>query len=261
LEGRTERDTREMDVKRLREKATTLGFSFERGTRRGAGYVLVNDANGDRPLGADYTASLADVEKYLDNHADDLDVEMEFGDDTVDPKPPTTKEIKQALKGHSKADEIERVIDPPSPTKDQRIAEWRREIALLGTVGQRKAYERTLLGLPGGMSEEDAAQYRANSRMAKLEQEAIDAAEALKQKPQFFRVNDDTKISPDDPLFAEKLRWNNVYKNANKLLTRTSISSRRDLDLDAYEEDFYHDHRPPPDDSDSLPPEPGQSGP
>ena len=67
------------DINRLREKASALGFSFHRGTRRGDGYVLVNDTNGDKPLGDSYTASLADIDRHLSNVADDVGIDGRAG--------------------------------------------------------------------------------------------------------------------------------------------------------------------------------------
>jgi hypothetical protein len=150
-------------------------------------------------------------------------------------------------------------LPKPKLTRDERDAQRRRKSALLGTVGQQNAYWLGQAELPGGISKDDAAQYEANSRRAKLEQDAIDAAEAQKQKPQYFRVNDNTKISVDDPLFAEKRRWESVRKKGNEQLNRTNIASRKDINFEEYEQNFYR--RPPPDgDVDALPPEAGQSG-
>jgi hypothetical protein len=253
-----------MDVMKLRGKAAALDFSFTKGPTKFAGYMLVNNANGDRPLGTDYTSSLAEIERYLADYTDSLDVEVELGSDS-EAKPPAPKEIKQALKGNPKAVDIKAIVAEkeglprPKLTKEEREAEKRRESALLGTPGQQKAYQLGQAGLPGGMSPEDAAQYVLNSREAKRKQDEIDSEAARKQKPQYFRVNDNTKISVDDPLFAEKQRRESVHKKADELLRRTSISSRKDIDPEDYEQGFYRKSPSDSDDADALPPE-GQSG-
>lgn len=48
-------------------KAAALGFTFERGTHRGAGYQLTNK-EGEAVLGDGHTAGLKEVNKFLDQH-------------------------------------------------------------------------------------------------------------------------------------------------------------------------------------------------
>lgn len=48
-------------------KAAALGFTFERGTHRGAGYRLTNK-DGEAVFGDGYTAGLKEVNKFLDQH-------------------------------------------------------------------------------------------------------------------------------------------------------------------------------------------------
>jgi hypothetical protein len=48
---------------------------MERGLKKGAGYVLV-DVNGDKPLGTDYTASLDDIDRFLNDFADDAGIDV-----------------------------------------------------------------------------------------------------------------------------------------------------------------------------------------
>jgi hypothetical protein len=104
------------DINRLREKASALGFSFQRGTRKGAGYVLVNDANGDKPLGDTYTASLADIERYLNNFADDAGIDDVEIESVVPRKPqPSQSEIRKSLQGHPNAHKIKKLLEPPPP--------------------------------------------------------------------------------------------------------------------------------------------------
>jgi hypothetical protein len=49
----------------IERRAEILGFTLKTGTRKGSGYVLVNEA-GAKPLGDDYTASLSKVGDYLE---------------------------------------------------------------------------------------------------------------------------------------------------------------------------------------------------
>ena len=55
-----------MGIEDITEKAKALGFSVERGTARGAGYVL-QDADGRIVLGEGFTASLKQIDKHLDD--------------------------------------------------------------------------------------------------------------------------------------------------------------------------------------------------
>jgi hypothetical protein len=110
-----------IDVVKLREKATALGFSFER-LKQGAGYILI-DSNGDKALGADYRASLGDIARYLDNLAADIRVDdVEVGSGNESKPPPTATEIRKSLENRD------------SPTM-QEIHD-RRYSAMLGTAGK-----------------------------------------------------------------------------------------------------------------------------
>jgi hypothetical protein len=216
----------------LAEKAAALGCSFVKGTRRGAGYVLT-DHQGDKPLGDDYTASLADVACYIENLADDTGVDdddVEAGRESIKQATATQMEIKPTL------DEFGKLVLP----KPQTLEEKKRFAALHWTVGTKNAYD--MRGLPGGMSLNEADRLMANARKAQLEQDIADG-----HKP--------------DPAFEEKARQSRVFKEANDRLTRTNIQSRHDYSAEDYENDFYR--RPvfeDDDDGDALPPAEGPSG-
>ena len=110
----------------LRAKASALGFSFERGMKKGAGYVLV-DANGDKPLGTDYTPSLDDIERFLNDFADDAGIDdVETSGNEPSKPPPTAAEIRKSLAGHPDAGEIKKVLQPPP----ERREEQRQRLAL-----------------------------------------------------------------------------------------------------------------------------------
>jgi hypothetical protein len=110
----------------VRAKASALGFSFERGLKKGAGYVLV-DANGDKPLGTDYTASLDDIDRFLNVFADDAGIDdVETSSDAPSRPPPTTAEIEKSLVSNPNAGEIKKILKP----QPARREEQRRRIAL-----------------------------------------------------------------------------------------------------------------------------------
>jgi hypothetical protein len=205
-----------MDIEKLREKAAALGCSFQRGPQKYSGYVLI-DSNGHRPLGDGYTASLADIKQYLDDLSED---DIEAGRETTT-KPLSNMEISKALAQHPEEAQIKRTLEqpidtPPKLTKEERSMQKQRETALYWTPGQRDAYWR--VGLPGGMLPEDAARLSANASQAKLEQDKIDSTAARQQPPQYWRVTDQTKISPDDPLFVEKSRRKRLFQEAAQAL-------------------------------------------
>jgi hypothetical protein len=104
----------------LRAKASSLGFSMERGLKKGAGYVLV-DANGDKPLGTDYTASLDDIERFLNDFADDAGIDdVETSSDEPSKPPPTAAEIRKSLADHPDAGVIKKVLRPPPSTGEEQ---------------------------------------------------------------------------------------------------------------------------------------------
>ena len=110
-----------MDVKQIEAKAAALGYSFERGLRKGAGYVLT-DSHGDKPLGDGYTASLADIARYLNNLLHDLDEpEIESGIAPDETRAPLSDaEIRRSLRGHDNANKINDVLESTSDFEVKR---------------------------------------------------------------------------------------------------------------------------------------------
>jgi hypothetical protein len=220
-----------MDISQLRQRASALGFSFERGLKKGAGYVLVN-ANGDRPLGTNYSASLADIEKYLDDHADDLDVDVEVTGEESKP-PPTSAETRKSLGGHANANEIKEVLTPPPSTRQEQ----RDRIALDGLLSMG-TNARSAMAFDQS-SEAEKEKYRANLQAALAKEEKAKAAKLPKPTLPLR----ETGLNSDHPLAAEKARQGRVFQNANRQL-KTNIGSLRDYNSDYYREEAFYNGLP-----------------
>jgi hypothetical protein len=115
------------NITSLRAKATELGFSFKKGAGQFAGYVLTNERHDDideKPLGSDFSASLADIADFLEDFADDIaagkvkpsddddaEPEVETGANGVPKiKPPSPQKLAAALRGHADASEIKAMM-------------------------------------------------------------------------------------------------------------------------------------------------------
>jgi hypothetical protein len=62
-----------LDVTKLDQQAAELGFSYRQGSKRGAGYNVIDDISGDTVLGDDdFTAPLKAVKEYFDTIAKQL---------------------------------------------------------------------------------------------------------------------------------------------------------------------------------------------
>jgi hypothetical protein len=140
-----------MDIKQLRDKATTLGFTFDKHPiKRGSGYVLI-DPDGNKPLGDDYTASLSDIARHLETFAHDDDIEGGISEPN---KPPSSAAIKKAIAGHNDASAVKEALKPLPPItgleiegKASSIEERRRRMALDGLLAvtngpQRMAFDK-----------------------------------------------------------------------------------------------------------------------
>jgi hypothetical protein len=221
-----------MEINQLRQRASALGFSFERGLKKGAGYVLV-DANGDRPLGTDYSASLLGIEKYLDDYADDVDVEVETGEESK--PPPTPAEIRKSLGGHANVSEIKEVLTPPPSTRQEQ----RDRIALDGllSMGNNARSAMAFDQLP----EAEKEKYRANLRAALAKEEKAKAAKLPKPTMPLR----ETGLNSDHPLPAEKARHGRVFQEANRRL-KTNLGSLRDYNSDYYREEAFYNGLPSP---------------
>jgi hypothetical protein len=56
----------------VEDKALALEFGIERGLHKGAGYQLRNSSSGGVAIGDGYTASLKQLDKFLDEHLKDM---------------------------------------------------------------------------------------------------------------------------------------------------------------------------------------------
>ena len=204
-----------MDISRLRAKAAALGFSFERGVKNGAGYVLINDA-GDKPLGHGYTASLADIDGYLDSFADDAGIDdVEIGSSGPSRPPLTKAEEWKALQDHPNADKIEKVLEPPASTRQEQRARIAldRLVSIGMDVRSSMAFDH--------LSETEKQQHYANVRAARLEEERIKAAKLPKKEVPLRTIG----LDWDTPLRQEEARRGRVHQKADRQLFRTNQRS------------------------------------
>jgi hypothetical protein len=219
-----------ISLTQLKEKAAELLCFFERGQRRGAGYVLV-DPDGNKPLGDDYTASLRDIERWLSDRASSADALDGAPDDIDDGEivadkpehklahvaPPTPQQIHDALQGHENADAIRAVLKPaPLPTWTE--SKWDRDRRNSAIMGPREGWRSDLL-----MSEEEKAAKTARAQAAMAEVDPIEAAKAASY-PKFSRRDYGDKVSVDDLAFEEKRRQNNVRRRAERQFSQTNRS-------------------------------------
>ena len=121
------------NINSLRAKATELGFSFKKGAGQFAGYVLTNERHDDideKPLGSDFSASLPDIEDFLEDFAGDIsagrvkpsdepddEAEVETSADVAKVKPPSPQKLTAALRGHDHAAEIKALTKAPQQNK------------------------------------------------------------------------------------------------------------------------------------------------
>jgi hypothetical protein len=121
----------------LEETARELGFKISKLPKRGSGYVLKNTCHDDIdefPLGDDFSASLSDVEDYLERRAADIaagrvkpsndadaEPEVETSIDLAKLKPASPAAMHKSLGGHENASEIKPLVGnakaaTPKPT-------------------------------------------------------------------------------------------------------------------------------------------------
>jgi hypothetical protein len=213
-------------LNRVRTKASALGFSIERGLKKGAGYVLV-DANSDRPLGTDYTASLADIERFLNDFADDAGIDdVETGSDEPSKPPPTKAEVRKSLTGHPGAGEIKKVLEPPPSTGEEQRQRMALDHLVLtaATARSAMAFEQ--------LSEADKDEFYAKLRAAIEDDEKRKAAKL----PTPVLPIRDVGINPDHPLAQERARRGRAFHGADQQL-RTNLASLKDYDSADYRYD------------------------
>jgi hypothetical protein len=61
-----------LDDTKLDQIAKELGYSYRRGAKPGAGYIVIDAISGETPLGDDYTTPLKAVKEYFDTIAKQL---------------------------------------------------------------------------------------------------------------------------------------------------------------------------------------------
>jgi hypothetical protein len=210
----------------LRAKASALGFSMERGLKKGAGYVLV-DVNGDKPLGTDYTASLDDIDRFLNDFADDAGIDVAETSRAEPIKPPPTKaEIRKSLANHPDAGEIKKVLEPPLSTGEEQ----RQRLALdhlvltAATARSAMAFEQ--------LSEAEKEEFYAKLRAAIADEEKRKTAKLPTSVTPIREIG----INPDHPLAQERARQGRAFHAADQQL-RTNLASLKDYDSADYRYD------------------------
>jgi hypothetical protein len=191
-------------LNRVRAKASALGFSFERGLKKCAGYVLV-DVNGDKPLGTDYTASLDDIDRFLNDFADDAGIDVVETSSGEPSKPPPTKvEIRKSLADHPDAGGIKKVLEPPPSTREEQ----RQRLALDHLVGTG-ATARSAMAFEQ-LSEAEKEEFYAKLRAAIEDEEKRKAAKL----PAPVTPIRDIGINPDHPFAKERARQGRAFHAA-----------------------------------------------
>jgi hypothetical protein len=201
-----------VNITALQEQATLLGFSFAKGPGKFSGYVLINDATGEQPLGADYSASLADIDKYLSSHRTDSDIdELESG---IASKPIPARQIKKAndilLHKQTKGGVHNRL--------------------LLDYYARTKAW--------GEMSPEE---FRLHLAKQKAAQAGEDKAKAARLPKPTIPLRT-TAINSDHPFAQERGRQSRVFRDADERWVealRTNVGSL--LHGSEQDDEFYRD--------------------
>jgi hypothetical protein len=228
-----------MNQQQIKEKADALGFDLEKGEMKFAGYVIVHRDSGRKPLGDRYTASLREVQTYLERYAEDntsivvdeSDDEEESGilssiEADVNKKPrvqPPSRSAKlESLHGHTDAAKIKDIA-----LKSERVPETPEARRNRLQIDHFLNLTRHNLDL---LPEAERAKLLEASRKAHEEEERLKAANLPKRGIRPGDVRND-KITIDDPNLREKVRQNNVFKKADRQFSRTNQSSKGDLKL------------------------------
>jgi hypothetical protein len=243
----------------LERKGAALGFTLHRGTQRGAGYVVVDDKNGDRPLGNDFTASLAEVEDFLDNKAtegidvddingedkkrltnavgedadhdgeesylDDDDANENIAPSRPETKPVTKAQVAEAVRGHDNADQIKKVLGPRSTTRQDE----RNRTAAAGLTSPGAILAVTMAKAAGKLSEAEAKRYDEN----------VAKAEATEQEAQARRHTLPSPWVADAEANAAAQKRPAHVKA--EMAFRTNIDSLKDLDDPTYRRTQFWD--------------------
>lgn len=210
-----------MKLDALLTKAAELGFTIQQGSMRYAGYTVFK---GDAAiLGEGYSASLADIDRFLLEAASDVGLADADGDETleevdvnVDKKrvtPPTVGKLPASLRKNDNAAATRNVLRrPPRPTKVQIDDENRRWAAILGHREGWRGFEL--------MSPDERASFLAKAKAARAEEDRIEASKYPEWKPHRTYEN----LSVDDIAFAEKCRSQNARRRAERLFSETNRS-------------------------------------
>ena len=239
-----------MNKTQLEEKAAALGYSFEQGAKKGAGYNLIAD-DGDMPLGHDHTASLSDIAKFLDGLDVDPDeeVEVEVVDEeggTSNPKPksakvqgPTPQQIAASLRGHENADQIKDAMKATTEYSKQDDHNVKALDHLMSIVSNSRSAD-ALRKRP--KAEQDKVRRNLNA--------ALDAAQAasdakIPKKPLPIR---EYGLDWDHSLSQERARQSRVFNKANERLKTNQHTrfDRPDNGLDVWYRDDVNVAAPDP---------------
>jgi hypothetical protein len=207
-----------VNKQQLEEEAATLGWSFQQGTKKGAGYNLITD-EGEMPLGDDYTGSLAAIKQLVQKEQqrrdkallDDPDEEVEEEEINEDggisnPKPKEAKarglspqEIASSIRDHENAGTIKDVMKT-TPDYDREYDRLIRSFDNLLTVVNKPAAYAAFLKLPKHLQ----AQHWERLRIVSDQYEKAKAARFPKGSKTIQEL-----------LLEEKARQANVYIKAH----------------------------------------------
>jgi hypothetical protein len=265
-----------MNLDQVKAKAAELGYSLERGTARYSGFLLIHIETGNKPLGADYQASLREVAEYLEKVANDVS-DINTGDDVVDDvdieisekrkAPPSRTELNKAPVNNPSADAIMALVNDPSPVSTKALEPPSNRETQRSRLGLEHLTNSTLTAKQiwafDRLSDADKEAHYARVEEAE-DQRAKDAMLPKKALP--LRT---FGLDPDHPLRKEEARRSRVHHKANRQLFRTNQRSvfdgmgskspkERDALLRSYQEDRTNYLAPEPG-NDYAPKEPSSA--
>jgi hypothetical protein len=211
-------------MSKLDDTARELGFKIKKGPTKFAGYVLIDNADEESyPLGDDFSASLADVESYLESYADDIaagrvkpsdddDAEPEVETFVSKVKPLSPAKLHSSLRNHEAADQIKEAIRerPPHQTK-QQVHDREALDYLLWVVNDPRA--------SGAFYKQSKALQEAHWKKLRLALEADEKAKAAKLPKSTITIQDLDR--------EERARQTRKFHKINEKF-RTNLDSIRD---------------------------------
>ena len=202
-----------VNITELQKQAALLGFSFTKGPGKFSGYILIEDGTGERPLGHDYSASLADVATYLSHYRTEGDIDdLETG---IESKPIPANQIKKAND-----------ILGRKQTKEEV-----HNRLLLNYYATTKAW--------GDMSPEERRLHIVKQKAAEAEEEKAKAARLPKPTIPLRAI----ALNSDHPLAQERSRQSRVFRDADDRWVealRTNVGTL--LHGSEQDDEFYRDH-------------------